>query len=574
MTDQTVTKDETEKTTGLRNRKHSRRNKIIGGLCLLLVCLTIVAVVPQEAWAQVKTKIKYVPCAFCGGTGKNLCSNCHGTGCAQCNFSGVLPNRDWMFCDAPNQFACCFCKGRGKVEVVVDPRFENKCFDLGSLKRKDGSNTYRCLGGEYASQTVIVDKIGGNIIKRYETESGKIIFETREERVRRERLEQEQARLEEERVRQVKPYIDDWLKQHIIFVKGGTFTYYGTYNVTLDNFAIGRYEVTQALYASVMGSVPDRYDGDNLPVTKVNWNAIQTFIKKLNLITGKQYRLPTEAEWLYAARGGAMSKGYKYSGSNNLNDVAWYRENSKRTIHIVGGKLPNELGLHDMSGNVWEWTDSHIKDYYFRTRGCGYDDAEENCILSSDQNLRDDKTGSKYMGFRLAITLSPAEEAEAVERARVEMAERAAEQARIEAAEQAARQEDIRSRSGTFTDKRDGRTYKTIKIGNKTWMAENLNYKKGQSSGTYDWKTAKKVCPAGFHLPSREEWYLVTGKDFSNVGKGSKWWTATEYVVNKNNPNDRFIEKGSRAYYLSVDRGYFSDHDDKSKSNYVRCVQD
>ena len=100
------------------------------------------------------------------------------------------------------------------------------------------------------------------------------------------------------------------------------------HSVTLSNYSIGKYEVTQALWQAVMGSNPSNFKGDNLPVEQVSWHDCQTFISKLNQLTGQHFRLPTEAEWEYAARGGNRSQGYKYSGSNTIGDVAWYNSNS------------------------------------------------------------------------------------------------------------------------------------------------------------------------------------------------------------------------------------------------------
>ena len=130
-----------------------------------------------------------------------------------------------------------------------------------------------------------------------------------------------------------------------------------THNVTLSNFAIGRHEVTQGLWKAVMGSYPSIEPnatlglGDNYPMYYVSWDDAQAFISKLNELTGETYRLPTEAEWEYAARGGNTSQGYKYSGSDNVDDVAAIRGRT----HPVGTKQPNELGIYDMSGNVQEW---------------------------------------------------------------------------------------------------------------------------------------------------------------------------------------------------------------------------
>ena len=134
--------------------------------------------------------------------------------------------------------------------------------------------------------------------------------------------------------------------------------YFGKSEVTI--YYIGKYEVTQALWKAVMGYNLSRHQGDNLPVEYVSWNECLEFIKKLSHITGKNFRLPTSSEWSYAASGGNKSRDYKYSGSNNLKDVAWYKANSNETTHPVGTKQPNELGIYDMSGNVEEWCqDTH-----------------------------------------------------------------------------------------------------------------------------------------------------------------------------------------------------------------------
>ena len=122
-----------------------------------------------------------------------------------------------------------------------------------------------------------------------------------------------------------------------------------THLVTLSSFSISKYEVTEEEWEAVMGANPSK--GAKFPVGFVSWNDIQVFIRKLNAMTGKKFRLPTEAEWEYAARGGNRSRGYKYSGSNDINSVAWF----EYPTHEVGGKQPNELGLYDMTGNVLEW---------------------------------------------------------------------------------------------------------------------------------------------------------------------------------------------------------------------------
>ncbi len=136
------------------------------------------------------------------------------------------------------------------------------------------------------------------------------------------------------------------------------------HSVTLSGYYIGKFEATQGLWKAVTGGNPSKNKGnDNLPVEQVSWNDVQTFINTLNGKTGKRYRLPTEAEWEYAARGGGKSGGYKYSGGNNIDDVAWYKDNSGKSTHPAGAKSPNELGIYDMSGNVYEWASDWFGGY-------------------------------------------------------------------------------------------------------------------------------------------------------------------------------------------------------------------
>ena len=217
----------------------------------------------------------------------------------------------------------------------------------------------------------------------------------------------------------------------MVWVSGGTFTMGATseqgsdayddekpaHSVTLGGYYIGKYEVTQKLWKAVMGSNPSEFKGDNLPVENVSWNDVQEFIRKLNQLTGKNYRLPTEAEWEYAARGGDNSRGYKYSGSNSIGNVAWYWDNSNGAIHPVGTKSPNELGLYDMSGNVFEWCQDWYGSYSsaLQSNPKGHDSGVD-CVLRGGSFYSDAKccrvsfrdssiptNDINHLGFRLAL---------------------------------------------------------------------------------------------------------------------------------------------------------------------------
>ena len=191
------------------------------------------------------------------------------------------------------------------------------------------------------------------------------------------------------------------------------------HKVQLESFSIGETEVTQKLWTAVMGDNPSSDKSDNLPVNMVSWEDCQTFIAKLNELTGMKFRLPTEAEWEYAARGGKNSKGYIYSGSNHVEDVAWYEANSKKKTYKVKSKLSNELGLYDMGGNVWEWCqDWYDSNYYAKSsdknpggplsgtykvaRGGSWSSFGSRCrVTYRDFNLPTDVSAS--YGLRLAL---------------------------------------------------------------------------------------------------------------------------------------------------------------------------
>ena len=234
--------------------------------------------------------------------------------------------------------------------------------------------------------------------------------------------------------------VKDGISIEMVRVEAGTFTMGATpemkdpwddekpaHQVTLTNdYYIGKYEVTQTLWQAVMGNNPSNFKGDNLPVERVSWYDCQEFISKLNSITGKTFRLPTEAEWEYAARGGKKSRGYQYSGSSNISDVAWYTDNSGSKTHAVGSKQANELGIYDMAGNVWEWCQDWHEEYTGSSqinptgansglnrvyRGGGWDSIVRFCHSSSRHASPPDylpyilyEKGNAYIGLRVVLS--------------------------------------------------------------------------------------------------------------------------------------------------------------------------
>jgi sulfatase modifying factor 1 len=223
------------------------------------------------------------------------------------------------------------------------------------------------------------------------------------------------------------------LSFEMVYVEGGEFEMGGkdaeayddekpVHSVHVPAFFLGPYPVTQELWEQIMGNNPSSFKGTTRPVEKVSWHDAHAFLEKLNAETGKNYRLPTEAEWEYAARGGVRSMGFMYAGSDKLKEVGWYGENSGGETHPVGQLLGDELGLYDMSGNVWEWCeDDWHNDYQGAPtdgsawiarpnrgparvlRGGGWDYYAGICRVSF-RNWNEPDVRYDFIGFRLCLS--------------------------------------------------------------------------------------------------------------------------------------------------------------------------
>jgi len=239
------------------------------------------------------------------------------------------------------------------------------------------------------------------------------------------------------------------IENNMVFVKGATFTMGCTFeqegdckdseipahDVILKDFYISKYEVTQKQWRAIMGDNPSAFQGcDSCPIENVSFLSVQEFIKKLNLLSGKNYGLPVETQWEYAARGGitavltdsttplevlAMDTivTFKYAGGNNLEELAFFDANSENKTHIVGSKKPNSLGLYDMSGNVWELCDEWYISYWVKTqknqnevinskfrscRGGSWRSTAPNCRVSNRGGSTPEKAAD-FLGFRLVL---------------------------------------------------------------------------------------------------------------------------------------------------------------------------
>lgn len=309
-------------------------------------------------------------------------------------FSQILPEKQKTFVQSTTsstkkskpkpKSAVVKTKGNQTIILKIIPDADCKIYVDGELKGTANSGNMLRINlpkGDYIIKAVSTDNNIDRTEQQYnidETGTEKIlqiglvsIINTRLRKENAAKGEKETAKKE---ALFIKKIIEEF-ESNMILVQGGSFNMGrndGEYDqkpvhsVTLDNFYISKYEFTQANWRTLNGKDPSNFSGcDNCPVDQVSYNDAAAFCQKLSKMTGKLYRLPTEAEWEYAARGGSKGKGYKYSGDNNLDVVGWYITNSDSRTHSVGQKQPNELGLYDMTGNVWEWcSDWYNENYY------------------------------------------------------------------------------------------------------------------------------------------------------------------------------------------------------------------
>ena len=281
---------------------------------------------------------------------------------------------------------------------------------------------------EYCDNDINWSNIRIDILDAIDSKIETVRNEPQEKKEREKKQQEERDRIAHEQKLQQEELLQK-LNVEMVFVEGGTFMMgcerggdcwqaeTPLHSVTLSSFSIGKYPITQKLWKAIMENNPSKFEGDSLPVENVSWGEVQDFISKLNARTGKNYQLPTEAQWEYVARGGSKSKRYKYSGSNNVDNVAWYNDNSGGKTHPVGTKQSNELGIYDMNGNVWEWCHDWYDNYAGNKqtnptgpaigservlRGGSWGSSAWHCRVS----FRNHRTGRcDNSGFRLALSV-------------------------------------------------------------------------------------------------------------------------------------------------------------------------
>lgn len=205
----------------------------------------------------------------------------------------------------------------------------------------------------------------------------------------------------------IKAFTVNGVSFEMVYVEGGQYTIgeASSAETNVNDFLIGKTEVTQELWKAVTGKNPSSMRGKEKPVETVSWNDCQEFLQKLSQLTGQNFRLPTENEWEYAARGGNKATGCKFSGSNVMGKVGWYSGNSDNQTHPVASKMPNELGIFDMSGNLWEWCSDiyqGVDNLQYVIRGGCFTDATQICTITN-RGKSDPATASDICGLRLAM---------------------------------------------------------------------------------------------------------------------------------------------------------------------------
>ncbi|MBO7477256.1 MAG: SUMF1/EgtB/PvdO family nonheme iron enzyme [Salinivirgaceae bacterium] len=312
-----------------------------------------------------------------------------------------------------------------QIFIDDEPMAEAHVGRITKLPLRQGEYLLRVVSLKNESDSYQLEFEMPNADKLLKIELTPIQTERENEELRQREIEQEREkeRLERERVQHEVEEKKHELEKimEMVFVEGGTFLMSDNKNhqVTVNSFFIGKYPVTQGLWNNIMGENPSHFTlGDNYPVERVTWDDCQTFISKLNAVTGKQFRLPTEAEWEFAAKGGNQSCGYEYAGSNEIYNVAWFDGDSLST-HIIGTKQPNELGIYDVCGNVWEWCQDWYGDFERKPminpkgavtgmcrvlRGGSWNDNAKSCRVTF-RNYSNPSYGLNIFGLRLAMSV-------------------------------------------------------------------------------------------------------------------------------------------------------------------------